>query len=252
MKKSKTELVFHITLDILSTTTVMLSLAVCIHCSNPRTNSHSRQSQIRNLQNLSCIRLAFSQYAHEHNGYLPPAYTVDDQGNRLHSWRALLLPYLGEVELYESINFSQPWNHEDNRLAASSIPDCYQVYDPNIVSQFTTTMVPQTAESLFPDETQTMPGLEAFSNRSSSSLLIIQVDSEEAVHWMSPNDANLRILRKMVSQTVPVEYTALTIGGHSQPISSTLPYNVLKSLASEEPYERRILEIYLSQAGGTP
>jgi hypothetical protein len=31
-------------------------------------------------------------------------------GERLHSWRVVLLPYLGQQELYEKIRLDQPWD----------------------------------------------------------------------------------------------------------------------------------------------
>ena len=39
------------------------------------------------------IQLALSVYADEHGAY-PPAFVADASGRRMHSWRALLLPYL--------------------------------------------------------------------------------------------------------------------------------------------------------------
>ena len=51
----------------------------------------ARRSQCCN--NLKQIALALHNYADEH-GEFPPAYTVDEQGQPLHSWRTLILPYL--------------------------------------------------------------------------------------------------------------------------------------------------------------
>ncbi|MDO5552460.1 MAG: DUF1559 domain-containing protein [Planctomycetia bacterium] len=60
------------------------------------------------------IVLAMQMYLCDH-GTLPPAYTLDENGNRLHSWRTLLLPYLGEQELYDKIHLDEPWDSEYNR-----------------------------------------------------------------------------------------------------------------------------------------
>ena len=43
-------------------------------------------------------------------GSLPPAYTVDEKGNRLHSWRVLILPYIGLEDLYKKIRLNEPWD----------------------------------------------------------------------------------------------------------------------------------------------
>ena len=61
------------------------------------------------MNNIRNITLALLNYADTHKAF-PPAYTVDANGNRLHSWRTLLLPYLDQQSLYESIDFSKPWN----------------------------------------------------------------------------------------------------------------------------------------------
>ena len=60
------------------------------------------------------IVLAMLLYEQEH-GTLPPTFTVDAEGKPLHSWRVLLLPYLGEKELYDNIRLDEPWDSEHNR-----------------------------------------------------------------------------------------------------------------------------------------
>src|SRR5688500_14578472 len=46
------------------------------------------------VDNLHRIGLALHGYAGAHDAF-PPAYTVDEAGNPLHSWRTLILPFLG-------------------------------------------------------------------------------------------------------------------------------------------------------------
>ncbi|MDY0167373.1 MAG: DUF1559 domain-containing protein, partial [Thermoguttaceae bacterium] len=60
------------------------------------------------------ITLAMLGYELDH-GTLPPAWTVDAEGNPLHSWRVLLLPYLGHQVIYEQIRLDEPWDSEHNR-----------------------------------------------------------------------------------------------------------------------------------------
>ncbi|MDZ7616025.1 MAG: DUF1559 domain-containing protein, partial [Patescibacteria group bacterium] len=66
------------------------------------------------LRNMQRITLAMLLYEREH-GTLPPAWSVDAQGNPLHSWRVLLLPYLGHEALYKKIRLDEPWDSEHNR-----------------------------------------------------------------------------------------------------------------------------------------
>ena len=63
------------------------------------------------------IGIALQAY-HDQHGSFPPAYTVDAEGNPLHSWRTLILPYFGEPkwqEIYDQIRFDEPWDSEHNR-----------------------------------------------------------------------------------------------------------------------------------------
>ncbi|MHB9078993.1 MAG: DUF1559 family PulG-like putative transporter [Pirellulaceae bacterium] len=64
-------------------------------------------------------------YQHEH-GTLPPAYTVNAEGQPLHSWRVLLLPYLGQQELYGKLRLDEPWDSEHNRQFQDAAPNIYQ------------------------------------------------------------------------------------------------------------------------------
>src|SRR5690242_17032670 len=67
----------------------------------------ARRSQCKN--NLKQIGLALHNY-HETYGGLPPAFVADDQGRPMHSWRVLILPFLGEQALYNEYNLSEPWD----------------------------------------------------------------------------------------------------------------------------------------------
>lgn len=49
--------------------------------------------------NLKIIALALQNYEATYKS-LPPAYTVDATGKRLHSWRTLILPFLEQQALY--------------------------------------------------------------------------------------------------------------------------------------------------------
>ena len=70
------------------------------------------------------IAVAMRLYACEHDSKLPPAFTVDSEGKPLHSWRVLLLPYLGYDEIYRRIRLDEPWNSPHNaQLHAENIPD---------------------------------------------------------------------------------------------------------------------------------
>lgn len=78
-------------------------------------------------RNLYRIHLAMMLYHHDH-GTLPPAFSVDEHGKPLHSWRVLLLPYFGEEEkaLHEKIRLDQPWDSEENAKLHKTVLAVYQ------------------------------------------------------------------------------------------------------------------------------
>ena len=43
----------------------------------------------------------------------------------MHSWRVLLLPYLGEQELYSQYDFTEPWDGPNNQTLVEKMPETY-------------------------------------------------------------------------------------------------------------------------------
>ncbi len=63
---------------------------------------------------------------HEATNHLPPAYLTGPDGKPWHSWRILLLPYIGENDFYTRYNFDEPWDGPNNRqLMARPTPNAY-------------------------------------------------------------------------------------------------------------------------------
>ena len=76
---------------------------------------------------LATIAQAIWAY-YDANGTLPPAFSVDANGAPLHSWRVLILPYLGESEkaLFGQIRLEEPWNSKHNKAFYAKMPDVYR------------------------------------------------------------------------------------------------------------------------------
>jgi len=70
--------------------------------------------RVQCMNNMRQIALAMHFY-HDIYGSFPPAYTVDEDGQPLHSWRVLILPYIEQQALYEQIRLDEPWDSEHNR-----------------------------------------------------------------------------------------------------------------------------------------
>jgi len=63
---------------------------------------------------LKQLALGIHQY-HDDYQALPPAVVLDDNGTPIHSWRALLWPYLWEEQYGPTYDTSAPWDAPENR-----------------------------------------------------------------------------------------------------------------------------------------
>ena len=134
--------------------------------------------------NVYAISLAMLIYEKQH-GSLPPAYTVDQDGKLLHSWRVLLLPYLGEEakELYDKIRLDEPWDSEHNRQFHDAAVAFYQCPSAELKPGQTTYSVVVGKKTAF----QASEGkkLDQFGPESANMILVLENPATPAC-WMDP------------------------------------------------------------------
>lgn len=75
---------------------------------------------------LRQIAVALWAYADDHQGQWPPTVTYDENGAPMHSWRALLIPYLELDPRFEKYDFSQPWDSPHNLKIGANCPDVFR------------------------------------------------------------------------------------------------------------------------------
>jgi hypothetical protein len=141
--------------------------------------------------NLTRISLALDSYEVIY-GRFPPPYVADSQGRPLHSWRVLILPYLGHQALYNTYNFDEPWDGPNNRKLHSTIVDCFHCPDespqvPATTTSYLAVVGPGSAWLCFrPTRLQHIgPSDPGFS------LLVVE-SYASGVHWMEPRDLHAR------------------------------------------------------------
>ncbi len=154
----------------------------------PHAGGAARRAQCMN--NLKQIGLALHNYQ-EACGCFPPAYTTDQQGRRLHSWRVLLLPYLEYQGLYDDLLLDEPWNSEHNQavVAKSGTDWMLQVYQcPSDDGQAATdtSYVMLVGPGTISDG-RTCTSLDDVLDGAENTIAVTEM-SNSGIHWMEPRD----------------------------------------------------------------
>jgi prepilin-type processing-associated H-X9-DG protein len=137
--------------------------------------------------NLKQIGIALHSYHSDFDAF-PPASTVDPNGNRLHSWRTLILPYLDQTPLYERIDLSKPWDDPANaeflkiRLGVYACPssDGTENHTGYIA-------IVSPSSCLQPTHPRKIAEI---TDGTSNTLMVIEVATPHEVPWMAPQDAD--------------------------------------------------------------
>lgn len=148
--------------------------------------------------NIRQITLALLNYEAA-NRHLPPAYIADENGKPMHSWRVLILPYLGESALYNKYNFDEPWDGPNNSKLHDVIVSIYQCpkqtqIDSNAnkvtlrgMTSYVAVVGPDTA---WPGDKTIM--IEDIANLDGSTFTIMAVEvANSGIHWMEPRDLHV-------------------------------------------------------------
>lgn len=151
------------------------------------------------LNNLKQIALGLQTYESTY-GAFPPAYTVGADGKPLHSWRTLILPFVEQKPLYDKIDLTKPWddpaNAEAFELGAPAAYVCPSVYEPENRTVYLAVVTP---DGCIQSTRRRL--LSEIVDEHSQTLMVIEVDPQHAVPWMSPTDADPDLLLAFDSKT---------------------------------------------------
>ncbi len=143
----------------------------------------ARRMQCSN--NLKQIGLAFHNY-HAAYGSLPPAYTVDADGNRLHSWRTLILPFIEQSNLFQQVDLTKPWDDPDNAILQQTEVPVFRCPSSKVAVGMTTYQIIDDPSSPFPGEVPLK--FSDIRDGLSNTLFVVETDEQDAVHWAEPKD----------------------------------------------------------------
>lgn len=134
------------------------------------------------------LQIAMANYESVH-GHFPPAYVAGPDGTPWHSWRVLLMPYMGGdmQQLSGAYSFDEPWDGPNNKKLMQRIdPSVFQCrngpdYGTTKLTNYVVVVGPKT---LFPGES--VVALNEVGDVSKV-LSIVEIENSD-IHWMEPRD----------------------------------------------------------------
>ena len=134
------------------------------------------------LNNLKQIAIALRNYESTY-GRFPPAVVADKQGNAMHSWRTLILPYTFSYStLYSAYSFREPWNGPSNTKLAASVPWAfYCPSDPSIQGPMTSYVAVTGPGTVWDD----------YRTRGTPPRVLVVEVANSNINWMEPRDITL-------------------------------------------------------------
>jgi type II secretory pathway pseudopilin PulG len=154
-----------------------------------------QEASAANLQLIAQALLAYQAQF----GTFPPAYTVDNAGRPLHSWRVLILPFLGAEDVYHQIDLAQPWDAAANQYAAGQMPWVYAA-PPGSTGQTTTDYLAVVGPRTLFTGSQGVP-LKDVTDGPHVTIAVVET-SGSGIHWMEPLDLDASQLDPTINGTV--------------------------------------------------
>lgn len=173
----------------LSFMVIFIGIALAIFFTLASAWREARRSAIASASQcpLNQLQMALRLYEDEH-GCLPPAYIADPDGNPMHSWRVLVLPYIEEPTLYNAYDFTEPWNGPNNRKLADKMPDIFQCPSEPKSNSHTNYVVIVGPDTAFPGSRST--SLDDFHDGLDNTILLVEIADSDIV-WTEPRDLHV-------------------------------------------------------------
>jgi hypothetical protein len=130
--------------------------------------------------NLEQLAVAVLEYTEDHKDRMPPSILRSRAGKPLHSWRVLILPYIGHKGLHDRLKLDEPWDSAHNKPLLARMPKVFEL--PGVKAQEGMTFF-QVFEGAYANSDRHR----AFAVNGSSNTLLI-AEAANAVHWAEPID----------------------------------------------------------------
>ena len=102
------------------------------------------------------------------------------------SWRVLLLPMLGQQDLFAKFHTGEPWDSEHNRKLIPLMPKIYRAPGSKAGEGKTNYLGVVGLNAAFPEKGTIM--VEDFSDGTSNTIMLVEAPDEASVGWTRPED----------------------------------------------------------------
>jgi len=155
----------------------------------------------------------------------PSAFSTDDDGKPLLSWRVHILPFLEENDLYQQFRLNEPWDSDHNKQLIDKMPDFYAL-TPGMKKGMTCLFGNGGPNGMIRKSKRNGArskrgiGFGNITDGSSNTIMLINAGSDFAVQWtkpesFEPSDEDLKtiiasepILTITDSQVIQIESSA--------------------------------------------
>jgi len=142
------------------------------------------------MNRMKQILLAMHNYADKHSvggdNFFPCSAIRDAEGKPLLSWRVVILPYLGEEELYRKFHLDEPWDSDHNKALLNQMPEVFCNPNSNAAINLATYLMPNGTGAV--GELQKDFGFASLKDGASRTVILVEVNDDQAVPWTKPMD----------------------------------------------------------------
>jgi hypothetical protein len=206
-------------------------------------SARSAARRAASMNNLKQIGLALHNY-HDVHGHFPAAYSTDDEGKPLLSWRVHVLPYLEQRELYDRFNLDEPWDSEHNRELIKQMPAAFraptstaEAGKTNYLGNFGEHAVfAPPAEGERGKELPEGIGMASIVDGTSNTILAVEANDERAAVWTKPADftPGMRSPIEGLTGVRPGGFVVLMCDGSVRFISESVAHDTMRSLLTRD------------------